>query len=220
MGDAVSYRPEYSWNYEAGVKTNLLEGGLTANMTFFFLDIRDQQIAEFAANGQGRMIKNAGRSNSKGVELALQARPFRQLTGGISYGYTHGTFKEYSITEKDGSVTNHAGKHVPFAPLHTLAVHADYQINFKGSLIDRLIISGQTTGAGRIYWTEVNDVYQDFYMLLNGKLSVEKSNVQFSVWGRNLTGTDYMSFYFKTFGNTFGQLGRPMQLGADLRILF
>jgi hypothetical protein len=40
------------------------------------------------------------------------------------------------------------------------------------------------------------------------------------LWGKNLTGTRYSTFYFMSMGNEFLQRGRPMQLGATLRLNF
>ena len=222
--EAVSYRPEYSWNYEIGGRFSLdgLSGGrkLVAGFTVFYLDIRDQQIAQWAPGGQGRMIKNAGRSASKGIELDATYYPIESLRLGLAYGYTNNKFVDYIEAQRSGSDLDYKGNYVPFVPRNTVSVNATYSLALRSCLIDRLIFDAQYSGAGKIYWTEANDVTQNYYSLLNAKITAEKSGVSLSLWGRNLTGAEYATFYFKTFGNSFGQIGKPMQLGIDLAIKF
>ncbi|MDR2562924.1 MAG: TonB-dependent receptor [Prevotellaceae bacterium] len=221
--EAVSYRPEYSWNYEIGGRFSLdgeNRSKLVAGLTIFYLDIRDQQIAQWAPGGQGRMIKNAGQSASKGIEFDATYYPVEQLRIGLAYGYTQNKFTDYTEAQKIGSDLDYKGYYVPFVPRNTVSVNVAYSLNIRSCLIDRLIFDAQYSGAGKIYWTEANDVSQKFYSLVNAKITAEKSDVSLSLWGRNLTSTEYATFYFKTFGNSFGQLGRPLQLGLDLTIKF
>ena len=66
--DVASYKPEHSWNYEAGIRSELIRGRLSAELTLFYMDIRDIQLTSFAENGSGRLITNGGKANSYGVE--------------------------------------------------------------------------------------------------------------------------------------------------------
>jgi outer membrane receptor protein involved in Fe transport len=217
---STSFKPEYSWNYEIGGRVSFCDSKVNLGATFFLLDISDQQIAEFAPNGQGRMIKNAGESQSKGIELEADIHPFRCFRIGMSYGYTESKFTEYREQIDETSFVDYSGKHVPFAPEQTVSLTADYAFHFKHSFIDRFLIGGKYSGAGRIYWTEANDVSQRFYSLLNGRISLEKGNVAVGIWGENLSDTKYTTFYFKTFGNSFGQTGKPLRFGVDLNMRF
>jgi hypothetical protein len=38
------------------------------------------------------------------------------------------------------------------------------------------------------------------------------------LWGKNLTGTKYDTFYFKSVGNSFVQRGKPLQTGVFLTV--
>jgi outer membrane receptor protein involved in Fe transport len=215
---STSFKPEYSWNYEIGGRISLYDKKVNAGMTLFLLDIRDQQIAEFAPNGQGRMIKNAGESQSKGIEFDANIYPFSGFRAGISYGYTGSKFTEYLEQTGEDSFIDYSGKYVPFVPKQTVSLTVDYGWSFEKSWIDRFSIGGQYSGAGKIYWTEANDVSQKFYSLLNGRISVEKGKFAFEIWGRNLLNTKYSTFYFQTFGNSFGQLGKPVHFGIDMNV--
>jgi outer membrane receptor protein involved in Fe transport len=217
---STSFKPEYSWNYEIGGRISLSDSKINLGATLFLLDIRDQQIVEFAPEGQGRMIKNAGESQSKGVEFEVDIHPFRCFGIGLSYGYVESKFTEYREQITDTSSVDYSGKYVPFAPKQTLSLTAVYTTYFKNSFIDKLLISGRYSGAGKIYWTEANDVSQKFYSLLNGRISLEKGDFSLSIWGENLLDSKYTAFYFKTFGNSFGQSGKPVHFGIDLNMRF
>jgi outer membrane receptor protein involved in Fe transport len=217
---STSFKPEYSWNYEVGGRISLGSGRANLGATLFLLDINDQQIAEFAPNGQGRMIKNAGESQSKGIELEADIHPLRCLRIGMSYGYAESKFTEYMEQIDETVSVDYSGKYVPFVPKQTVSLTVDYVFHFKKRFIDRLLIGGRYSGAGRIYWTEANDVSQKFYSLLNGRISVEKGNFSLSIRGENLLDSKYTTFYFRTFGNSFGQLGKPVRFGIDLSMIF
>ena len=59
------------------------------------MDTHDQQIAKFVNSGLGRMMVNAGSSESYGVEASFLASINKNLNMNVSYGYTHSTFKKY-----------------------------------------------------------------------------------------------------------------------------
>ncbi len=223
--NSVYYKPEYSWNYEMGGSASLFDKKLNLAASAFFIDTRDQQIAQFVPSGYGRIMKNAGHSQSYGTEILLSGH-VGNLIGHVAYGYTHATFKQYSDSIKVGYKTYEAvdykGNYVPFAPQHTLSVGAAYDFYFNSKILDMLTIGATYTGAGKIYFTAANDdiASQDFYSLLNAKVSVEKSIFRLGFWAKNLLNTDYKTFYFESMGNSFAQRGKPVQFGVDLSIKF
>ena len=83
------------------------------------------------------------------------------------------------------------------------------------------------TGQGRIYWPAANDVWQNFYALLNSSVTFRAGNASLSIWGKNLTATKYNAFYFETLNATnvmsqsaFIERGRPLTFGADVVVKF
>ncbi len=217
------FRPETSWNYEVGTHLSFLDGRLTTDAAIFYVDTRDQQIARYAASGLGRQMLNAGRSASYGIDLSVAAlfdlfnNP---LTLNASYGYTHATFKEYDAGSNAGKAHVYDGNYVPFAPLHTFAIAADYTIRMRPSLLRSLSFGANLTGAGRTYWTESNDVSQPLYALLGAHITAEFKNYSVNIWSKNLTSTSYVPFYFESMGKGFAQTCRPMQIGVDVSIKF
>lgn len=220
LNDVISYKPEHSWNYEIGTRANLFDYRLTVDLSAFYIACRDQQIG--IVSGYGRITKNSGRSVSKGLETALHIRPVNRLHFGISYGYTHATFTE----NNDGEV-DYKGKYVPFAPKHTLALTGDYCILVNRNWLDRINLSAQYIGKGKIYWTEANDAYQNFYGLTNTEIRFDKGDLSLSLWGKNIFDQGYQAFYFETMNaenlskdNGFAEKGRPATFGATIQYKF
>ncbi|MDR0845425.1 MAG: TonB-dependent receptor [Tannerella sp.] len=226
INKTVTYDPEYSWNYEAGFKGELIKNWLYGEIAAFYIDVRNIQITKFVSSGQGRMLYNGGKAVSKGVEAGLSSRLTNELSLTANYGFTHATFKN---NDDNGSS---AGKYVPYAPQHTLALNALYHKNFHNQWIDRLNLQAQYNAAFKIRWDINKDVideiypagekpcFQENYGTVNLRASVAKKQVELSVWGKNLWNEKYSSLYFESMGHLISQQGRPFQCGVDLSIRF
>lgn len=213
--EVAAYKPEKSWNYELGIRSELLANRLSAEVTGFYMDIQDVQLTKFVNSGNGRVLTNAGKARSYGVEASLHARLADGLTADVNYGLTRATFRDYNNGQEDFK-----GNFIPYTPRHTLNVGLQYTRLFHGAWLDQFTASAQFSGAGKIYWTERNDIYQRFYGTLNAKLGVRKGVLNVSLWSRNITNTHYAAFYFESFDNPFIQLGKPFQIGAEVAIAF
>lgn len=225
LEQVAAYKPEFSWNYEAGIRSELIDNRLSTEATFFYMDIRDLQLTKFVNSGNGRVLTNAGKAQSLGVELSLRARIATGLTADLNYGFTRATFRDYVSEAKDESTgdivqTDCKGNFIPYTPRHTLNAGLQYVKLFKNAWFDQFTASAEFCGAGKIFWTEQNDLSQKFYGLLNAKVGVRKGIFSANVWSRNLTGTTYSAFYFESFGKPFMQLGKPFQIGAELAVAF
>ncbi|WP_300763137.1 TonB-dependent receptor [uncultured Bacteroides sp.] len=215
--ETTMYKPEYSWNYEIGSHLTMFDGRLQADIASFYMDTHDQQISRFAESGLGRITVNAGKSRSVGGELALKAQITDAFSLNGNYGYTHATFTDYVVSDE----VNYNGNYVPFVPKHTFNIGGQYIFRMKrGAWLDNIIVNANYKGAGRIYWTEQNNAYQDLYGTLNGRVSLNKGNGQIGLWINNALNTDYQAFYFESMDRGFAQMGRPMQIGVDFRCRF
>ena len=212
-----TFEPETSWNYEIGAKHPFVDKRFSAEFALFWIDWRNQQIYQMLATQNGQLLRNAGKSVSKGVEVSLQGNPINGLMFQLNYGYTHATFKKYEDERKG---INYNGNYLPLVPKHTLALGVDYTIFHPCSLIERLTFSANFTQTGPIYWKEDNRKKQDSYRLLNGKISATKGIVTLALWAKNITNTHYNSYYFETGGNGLAQAGRPFTLGGNIQIQF
>ncbi|MDR2497976.1 MAG: TonB-dependent receptor, partial [Tannerellaceae bacterium] len=187
----TAYKPELSWNYEAGLHLGSPDK-LAAELALFYMDVSDMQLTQFVGSGNGRIITNAGKAASYGAELSLNARISQNFGAGLNYGYTHAAFRDYVMERKEAGVVvpiDCKGKYVPYIPMHTLHLNLRYNKLLRQSWIDQISASAQLGGAGKIYWTEANDINQPFYALLNARAGVRKGKVSLNLWARNLTGS-------------------------------
>lgn len=213
------YKPEYAWNYEIGTHLNLFDHRLQLDLSAFYIDTRDQQVSRMSENGFGRVTVNAGKSRSAGVEASILCQPLKALTLRANYGFTDARFKEYLTIDADNKPADYSGNYVPFVPQHTLNASGDYSWFFDGT-VQRVGLGLNYTGVGRIYWTEDNGQSQSFYSLLGANVVVGLPKATVTLWGRNLTGTEYNTFYFETMHRGFEQHGRPFEFGVDVKLHF
>jgi outer membrane receptor protein involved in Fe transport len=209
-----SFRPEESWNYEIGSKGSFWENRIRAEISLFYIDWKNQQIYQTLPSGIGSMLKNAGHSESKGVEVSVQGRLSKNFNLQANWGYTKATFKEH----KKDKTTDYSGNYLPLVPSQTLAIGGDYQIPVSSGWVDELNINLSYIGTGRLYWIEDNKVSQPYYGLLNGKIAATKGKATLSVWARNIANADYTAFYFESGGNGLAQKGKPFTIGMSISV--
>lgn len=216
LEDIVSYSPERSFNYELGLHLTHPANKYNVDFTAFYIDCRNQQMTVFPSGmTTGRIMTNAGRTRSFGVELSGRYRFTDDLSLTASYGYTNATFLDYNDGRAD-----YRGRRVPYAPEQTLFAAADWRMPFATFLGVTPSLQASVRGAGRIFWDEANTVKQNFYCLPSLSLDFSAGQWSLRLWCRNLSDTVYDVFYFKSIGNSFVQRGRPREFGATLRLRF
>ncbi|MDH6355958.1 iron complex outermembrane receptor protein [Dysgonomonas sp. PH5-45] len=213
--DLITFKPEYSWNYEIGGQVYFLDDALALNAALYYIDIKDVQITQFAESGAGRGTTNAGKASSKGFEVGAKVRPCKGFYLFANYGLADAKFKDYRVDDN----TNYKDNHIPFAPQQTFSVGTSITYDMKkNSIIDKIQFDASYSGVGRIYWTEENNLYQRSYGTLNARLGFVKKAFTVELWGKNLLDKDYQAFYFESMGNSFVQKGKPIQFGATLKL--
>ena len=213
--EETSFGPEYNWNYELGGKVHLLKDKLYAEAALYYIDWRQQQVNQ-TVPGVGNVIHNAGHSSSKGFELALNSSPLKNLSITLSYGYTYAKFIEYQKSAK----LNYSGNMLPMVPRNTLSCSASYALYPSStSFIDKIVLTAGLTGIGKIYWAEDNEGAQNFYALLNAKISITSGIFTWECWGKNITDTHYNTYCFKSSAD-YAQVGKPAYFGTSLLVKF
>ena len=208
--ETTQYKPEESWNYELGTHLNLFGGSTHLDLSLYYMLIRNQQLSVMMpGSNYGRIMVNAGKSHSCGVEATLRGRAFdNAFDWGVTYAFTNAKFDEYD-TYNDN--------YVPFVPQHTFSAMADYHFgNFT--------IGANLAGQGKTWWDEANTFSQKLYATLGAHADYDFGPVLVSLWGRNITNTNYNTFAIASsaVGGThyFAQKANPIQVGADVRIHF
>lgn len=213
----LSYKPEYSWNHEVGTHLTLLDGVLQLDAAAFVLSTHQLQMAKFAPSGMGRVIVNAGRSATWGVEAQLRyALLGERLTLSAAYGLAHSEFTKYELD----SETDYEGHHVPYAPQHTAALSVDFRQPLTRGILRAWSAGLTLDGAGKIYWDEANTFSSPFTARLSARLGLELRHVSLALWGKNLTATSYKTFAFTSMSRRFAQYGDPLHFGLDVTLKF
>lgn len=213
VDEAISYKPERSWNYEIGGHFARLGGRLTADAALFYIDCRNQQLTVFPpGTTTGRMMTNAGRTRSFGAEFAAAYRAGGFRTA-VSYGYTNAKFLTFRSGDDD-----YSGNFVPYAPQNTVSLNCGYDWALSVRWLDGISLDAGWQGAGRIYWNEDNTVSQAFYGLLDASVSFRKAGWTVGAWTKNILSQDYNTFYFKSVQRSFVQKGKPFRIGFFLNV--
>ena len=208
IDETISYKPEESWNYEAGAHLNLLDGKLHADIAVYYMKIKNQQLSMMSPDYNfGRIMVNAGKSHTMGFELSLRGRAFDDcLDWFCNVGAVKAKFDEYD---------SYDGNSIPFVPSATFSLGVNYRI-------DHILVGADLSGQGYTEWNEANTFRQKPYVLLGAHVGYDFGSCNVKLWGRNLTKTKYNTFAVesKAAGEAlrFAQRGNPLQLGIDLNI--
>ena len=208
--ETIAYKPEESWNYEVGTHLNLFDNLLHFDLALYYMQIRNQQLSIMEPNSNyGRIMVNAGKSHSCGLEATLRGRLLdNAVDWSLTYGFTNAKFDEYD-TYKDN--------YVPFVPMHTVSAMLDWHLG-------KMTIGANMNGQGKTWWDEANTYAQKFYVLLGAHADYDFGPVVVSLWGRNITDTHYNTFAVQSSAaggaRYFAQRGNPVQLGCDVNIYF
>lgn len=208
--ETIVYKPEESWNYEIGTHLNLFDSQVHFDLALYYMKIRNQQLSQMIpGSNYGRMMVNAGKSHSFGVEATLRGKAVdNALDWGLTYGYTNAKFDEYEDFKDN---------YVPYVPQHTLSAMIDYHFG-------KFTLGANLSGQGKTWWDEANTYAQKFYALLGAHADYDFGPVVVSLWGRNLTNTHYNTFAVASSAaggqRYFAQKGTPVQVGLDVNIHF
>jgi outer membrane receptor protein involved in Fe transport len=228
--ETISYKPEESWNYEIGTHLNLFGGSTHFDLALYYMQIRNQQLSVMEPHSNyGRMMVNAGKSHSCGLEATLRGKAIdNALDWGVTYAYTNAKFDEYDESEEHYTPSyssdmilvdamDYSDNYVPFVPQHTVSAMLDYHIG-------QFTIGANMNGQGKIWWDEANTYSQKFYALVGAHADYDFGPVLVSLWARNLTNTHYNTFAVASSAaggqRYFAQRATPIQLGLDVNIHF
>lgn len=213
--DGLTYKPEICLNYEIGGKFRMRSAGhiLESFFTAYRVDCRNQQMTVFPyGNGTGRMMANAGRSRSLGVEAEAS-----WMWKGLSVSFA-GSLMDARFVDYDDGRNDWSGNRIPYSPESTLYLRCGYKFLTRGRFLRSVSLNADINRSGRIYWNEAGDISQSPYSLIGADVRLTTSKAELWLRGQNLTGTEYSVFYFKSVGNSFFQAGKPRRFTIGLSI--
>jgi len=130
-------RQEELTSYEVGTKLSLLDRRLQFNVSAFYYDYIDKQFFTYAIVepiGPVNTIVNIPKSNVKGADLELTARPVDRLTLHAAFTYVKTEVGQYVGIGPARNTVNFTGKEFNFAPPLSGVLSADYRTPLSSNL--------------------------------------------------------------------------------------
>ena len=119
------FAPETVDTYEAGLKSDLLERRLRANVAVFYNDYQNFQASKYITPILTELV-NAARAHTQGVELETTAIPLAGLEWSNSVGYLDAEFDDFPNAGAAGQ--NARGRRLPQAPRWSYTSSASYAL--------------------------------------------------------------------------------------------
>ncbi|MCP4118635.1 MAG: TonB-dependent receptor [Desulfobacteraceae bacterium] len=217
--DTFHYDPEYTLNYESGIKTTWMDGMLMANLSLFYIDISDKQVTEFDPKTSQKTIENAAKAHSQGVELQFKAAPVQGVNIFAGLGYTEAEFDDFTAIEWNDSHTalienDYNGKDLPYAPRFNYNVGIQYR---SGS---GYFCRADLFGTDRFYGDPGNTAEQESYQTVNLRIGYEGDHYDVYLWADNVFDEEYLTYVSPYDKHTIGLDGAPGTFGIKVNYRF
>jgi len=112
-----SWKDEKAWNYEVGAKAELAGGRAAINLSAFYMDIHDLQLTVTAGSCSSRLILNAPKARSTGLEAEITTSPNEHFDLSASLGLDNSKLRS-TLTDGAGNVLSgiQDGHRLPSVP--------------------------------------------------------------------------------------------------------
>lgn len=223
------FDPEFVWNYEAGLKSAFLDRALRLGLTGFYSDYTNLQQTLFRINPQTNVryprVENAASATISGVELDVEAIPFRGARLRASATWLDAQFGRFSSIDpiySERGEQDLTGNRLPQAPEWQFGVSGEYGLPISDSLEIRA--RADYKWQSEIYFDLFNNPMntQGTYGLLNTSVTLGTLDESWSLTAfiRNAFDERYVSSSVTSASDTVparvGQLGAPSQYGVTL----
>ena len=211
--------------YALPEEATVMELGLKAKWerVAFNLTIFDQSIKNFQGNsfiGTGFVLTNAGKQSTRGIEFDSSVNPVDALQLRAAFTYLAPKYDSY-VASAYGDISGQTPAGIPELST-TLGATYTAQLGNGAELIMNVDYHNESNTtindnpAYRMYKREVNDLSASTTLRLDNGL-------QLSLWGRNLTYSEYLSVIFPSVvqsGSISGYPSAPRTFGASVKYKF
>lgn len=226
LGDAngIAFDPEFLWNYEAGLKSRLLNKRVLFNVAVYNMKWSDIQVKQDNPNTPvyDLIIFNGGKATSKGVEVELTALAARGLELGGNITFQEGKYT--AGVDLGGNPLGNFG--LPDFTYSTYAKY-DFDVGDIGNLSFRLEYLYQDQSLLGLTETALDNQLKTGHKLLNARIALQSlsENWEIALWGKNLTKEVYVegtnnTLDIELIGQALIELNDPRTYGIELRYKF
>ena len=206
-----AYDPEYTWNYEASLRSSWLDGALTVNANAFYVDWSDQQVAvNFGLNDFDLHTVNAGQSHLYGFEVETAWQVSQPLNLYASVGHTRTRFDDFEVST--GAVTDLSGQEFAFAPALTLSGGGTYR--WSNGFVANLNANYRSEVYSEVGAAQPTSRVGD-RTIVNTRVGYETDRWGAFVYAHNLFDEEYFSY--RRTGYDTAVLGDPRVVGVMLQ---
>ncbi len=217
--DAASSLPfgaELLESYEAGLKTEFMNGRLRAQLAAFHINYSNQQVAVLITDpNTGNLITttdNLGKSEIRGIEFSLNASPVAGLDLFANVDYL-----DTEITDDPNPAV--IGNQTPFRTEYTLSLGGQYRQPLGGDL--DLVLRSEWYRQGPQTWNKANTLVQESYDLVSVRAAIETSRWSVAISGENIFDAEFNDQIFEVApGLNFTYPGLPARWRATAAIKF
>ena len=208
-----AYKPEYSNNFELGIKNTFPENKARVNISFFYTTVTDAQVPTLVLPAAITVTKNAGSLTSKGMDAEVATTILKGLEATYNFGYTDAKYTTLKLSQ-NGSETDLSGNRQIFTPDITSMLALQYNVTLSASHGLQFIVRGEWFYLGKQYFDLANSITQSPYNLWNTRLGLKIQHAELYFWERNLANIKYIGY-----GYDFGavHLGNPRTFGFTFR---
>ena len=112
-------------DYQVGLKSTLLDGRATLDISAFYIDWTKVQVSVLIGNTS--VIENAGKARSEGFDFSGTYSPIHGLVLGANLSYADAV-----LTDAVPSIGAASGARLPYVPLWSGSLTADYSVPISG----------------------------------------------------------------------------------------
>ncbi len=217
------FKPEKITAYEAGYRSQWLNGAVTFNATGFYYDYTDLQLSQIT--GLTNRVTNAAAAEVKGAEIeaAWKATDNLSFDAGIAWlDATFASFTNLDTLDPAKGFQDVSGNRLPNSPEWSINLGAAYTTGptTAGSFTARADVGYRS----ETFFREFNQPLdsQSAYTLLNLSFIWTDPDEVYSVrlYGNNVTDEAYIAHMGSAdaFGARFVSYGPPRQVGVELRV--
>ncbi|ASG22294.1 TonB-dependent receptor [Nitrospirillum viridazoti] len=182
-GDALrQYRSDTLWSYEAGIKSRLAEGRLSASAAVFQIDWSDIQQSVYLPTCTLSVTTNAGKARIRGGEMEVSGRPFAGVpfTIELGLGYTDGVLLD------PGVLPQPANSPLSQVPQWSGTISGFYQVDLSQDYQLFIAADYSYTGSVDVPTGRGGFVVRQAFNMVNGNIGVSFGQSQVLFYVKNL----------------------------------
>jgi iron complex outermembrane receptor protein len=200
---------EYGWNYEAGIKGELLEGRLQFDIAAYFFSLQNAIVRRTNTSGAEYFV-NAGGTKQNGLEGLLKYQLIKNKTHFISglQLWSSYSFQPYRFENYQQAGTSYSGNELTGVPRNIWVSGVDVETK------NGIYFNASINATSSLPLTDANDAYADGYQLVQCKLGFRNKKIDVFAGIDNLLNEHY------SLGNDINALGKRYYNAAQGRNVF